>query len=73
MTTSNSHTYLGVEINDTWPTAKLAPDATLSTDDRAERYEAFIGDERPYRRVAAGSLAEVRRLIKQATSEASDA
>lgn len=69
MTTSNSHTYLGVEINDTWPLGKLMPGATLSEDDRTERYEAFLGDERPYRRIAAGSLAEMRRLIKQTTSE----
>jgi len=66
MASNRTTIYLGVEINDTWPLAKLMPGATLSEDDRLERYEAFIGDEKPYRRLAAATHEEMRRLIKQA-------
>jgi hypothetical protein len=67
----NSHTYLGVEINDTWSLAKLMPSEQLSKDDRAERYEAFVGDTRPYRHLVAGTLAEMPRLIRDAQRQVS--
>jgi hypothetical protein len=47
------------------------PGAQLSEDDRAERYEAFVGDTRPYRRLAAGSVAELKKLMRAAQSQAS--
>jgi hypothetical protein len=68
--THNSNAYLGVEICDIWPMAKLMPGAVITDCDRAERYEAFIGDERPSRSLAAGSQAEIRRLIREALGEA---
>jgi hypothetical protein len=53
--------FLGVEIHCTWTFAQFFPDAVRSWDQ--ETYEAW---PHPHQRVAAGSLKEIRALIRQA-------
>ncbi len=52
---------MGVEIRCTWPAAAFFPDAVRTWDQ--ETYEAY---PHPHQRVAAGSLQEIRALIRQA-------
>jgi hypothetical protein len=60
----NPRRCMGVEIDCTWPSGAWWPGAQPPSVDA--RYEAFIGDSWPQNRLAADTLVEMRRLIREA-------
>jgi hypothetical protein len=59
--------YLGIEIRCTWPSAAFITGAIRDWDQ--EVYEAW---PQPSQRVAAGSLEEIKRLIREALQRSDD-